>query len=110
VEFQNARCNSKDNKDEITQFRYTEQGNVILQEISSKEKKPPEMTLQTLGGLVVRERGKRPKQRRSQYKIQDNIKRSNELPVCFVMKCSPFDCLLFPFYTVLKLRQFIIMM
>jgi hypothetical protein len=70
---------------------------VILQEISSKEEKQPEMTLQTLGGLVVGEQGRRLKQGRSQYKTQDNIKRSNELPVCFVIKCFSFPCPLFFF-------------
>jgi len=69
---------------------------MILQEISSKEEKQPEITLQTLGGLVLRERGRRPKQGCSQKKIQNNIKRSEELPVCFVIKCSPFHCLFFP--------------
>ena len=37
------------------QFKYNQKGNTILQEISSKEEKQPEMSLQTLGGLVVRD-------------------------------------------------------
>jgi hypothetical protein len=60
---------------------------MILQEISSKEERQPEMSLQTVSGLVVRGRSRMLQRGCSKYKIQDEV---TSLPICFVITFLSF--------------------